>query len=37
MFRTTFAHSLGIISLVTILAAPLAWAQESPPVRVRHN
>ena len=35
MFRTTFAHSLGIIGLATILAAPLAWAQESPPVRVR--
>ena len=35
MFRTTFAHSLGIIGLAMILAAPLAWAQESPPVRVR--
>ena len=35
MFRTTFAHSLGIIGLATILAAPLVWAQESPPVRVR--
>jgi hypothetical protein len=35
MFRRTFAHSLGIIGLATILAAPLAWAQESPPIRVR--
>ena len=35
MFRTTFVHSLGIIGLATILAAPLAWAQESPTVRVR--
>jgi hypothetical protein len=35
MFRTTFAHSLGMIGLATILAAPLAWAQESPPIRVR--
>ena len=35
MFRTTLAHSLGILGLATILAAPLAWAQESPPVRVR--
>ena len=36
MFRTTFAHSLGIIGLTTILAAPLAWPQESsPPIRVR--
>jgi len=35
MFRTTFVHSLGIIGLATILAVPLAWAQESPPIRVR--
>ena len=36
MVRTTFAHSLGIIGLTTILAAPLAWPQESsPPIRVR--
>jgi hypothetical protein len=34
MFRT-FARSLGIIGLATILAAPLAWAQQPPPVRVR--
>lgn len=35
MFRTTFMRSLGIIGLTTILVAPLAWAQQSPPVRVR--
>jgi hypothetical protein len=35
MFRRTLAHSLGIIGLATILAAPLARAQESPTVRVR--
>jgi hypothetical protein len=36
MFRRTLAHSLGIIvGLATILAAPLALAQESPTVRVR--
>jgi hypothetical protein len=35
MFRTTFVHSLGIIGLATILVVPLAWAQESPPIRVR--
>ena len=35
MFRTTLAHSLGVFGLAMILAAPLAWAQESPPVRVR--
>jgi hypothetical protein len=35
MFRTTFARSSGMIGLAAILAAPLAWAQESPPVRVR--
>ena len=36
MFRLTLAHSLGIIvGLATILAAPLARAQESPTVRVR--
>ena len=35
MFRMTFAHSLAIIGLATILTAPLAWAQESPPIRVR--
>jgi Domain of unknown function (DUF5666) len=35
MFRTTFARFLGIIGLAAILAAPVSWAQESPPVRVR--
>lgn len=35
MFRATLAHSLGIIGLATILVVPLAWAQESPPVRLR--
>jgi hypothetical protein len=35
MFRTTFVHSLGMIGLAATLAAPLAWAQESPSVRVR--
>ena len=35
MLRMTLARSLGIIGLTTILAAPLAWAQQSPPVRVR--
>ena len=35
MFRTTLARSLGLIGFAAILAAPLAWAQESPPVRVR--
>jgi hypothetical protein len=35
MFRKTLAHSVGIIGLATLLAAPLSWAQGSPPVRVR--
>jgi hypothetical protein len=35
MFRRTLARSLGIIGLAAILAAPLAQAQDSPPVRVR--
>ena len=35
MFHRTFAHSLGMIGLAAISVAPLAWAQESPPVRVR--
>jgi hypothetical protein len=35
MFRTTFVHSLGMMGLAATLAAPLAWAQESPSVRVR--
>jgi hypothetical protein len=32
MFRRTLARSLGIIGLAAILAAPLAQAQDSPPV-----
>ena len=35
MFPTTLARSLGLIGFAAILAAPLAWAQEPPPVRVR--
>src|SRR5262249_47764488 len=35
MFRTTFPHSLGMIGLVTVLAAPVAWSQDAPPIRVR--
>lgn len=35
MFRMTLARPLGIIGLTTILVAPSAWAQQSPPVRVR--
>jgi hypothetical protein len=35
MFRTTLARFLGLIGFAAILAASLAWAQESPPVRVR--
>ncbi|MGC2080938.1 MAG: hypothetical protein WA728_33995 [Xanthobacteraceae bacterium] len=35
MFRRTFAHSLGMIGLAVILAAPPLRAQESPPIRVR--
>jgi len=35
MFRTRLRRSLGIVGLVAIVAAPLAWAQDSPPVRVR--
>jgi hypothetical protein len=28
-------HSLGIIGLATVLAAPIVWGQDAPPVRVR--
>src|SRR6516225_7284677 len=35
MFRRRLARSLGIIGLASILAASLAQAQESPPVRIR--
>ena len=31
----TIAYSLRMIGFAAILAAPLAWAQETPPVRVR--
>jgi hypothetical protein len=31
----TIAHSLRMIGFAAILAAPLVWAQETPPVRVR--
>ncbi|MGA8699952.1 MAG: hypothetical protein WB689_40215 [Xanthobacteraceae bacterium] len=34
MFRRTLARSLGIIGLAAILAAQLAQAQDSPPIRV---
>src|SRR5262249_50888703 len=32
---TVLARSLGMIGLAAIVAAPIAWAQEAPPVRVR--
>ena len=35
MFRTILTRSLGMIGLTAILAAPMAWAQDAPPVRVR--
>jgi len=35
MFRTILARSLGTIGLTAILAAPMAWAQNAPLVRVR--
>jgi hypothetical protein len=35
MFRTILARWLGMIGLAAILAAPMAWAQDAPPVRVR--
>ena len=35
MFRTILARLLGMIGLTAILAAPMAWAQDAPPVRVR--
>ena len=35
MLRTLLARSLGMISLAAIVAAPMAWAQDAPPVRVR--
>ena len=35
MYRTILTRSLGMIGLAAILAAPVAWAQDAPPVRVR--
>jgi hypothetical protein len=35
MFRATLARTSGIIGLGVILAASSAWAQETPPIRVR--
>jgi Domain of unknown function (DUF5666) len=35
MFRTISARWLGMIGLAAVLAAPMAWAQSAPPVRVR--
>lgn len=35
MFRRTLTRSLSIIGLASILAAPLAQAQDPPPVRIR--
>lgn len=35
MFRMFLARSLGMIGLAAILAAPMASAQDAPPVRVR--
>jgi hypothetical protein len=35
MLRTTLARSLKMIGLAALLAAPVASAQDSPPVRVR--
>ena len=35
MFHTMLARSLGMIGLAAILMVPVAWAQDSPPVRVR--
>ena len=35
MFRTMLGRLPGMIGLAAILAAPMAWAQDAPPVRVR--
>jgi hypothetical protein len=35
MSRTLLVSSLGMIGLVAIVAAPMAWAQDPPSVRVR--
>jgi hypothetical protein len=35
MFRTISARWLAMIGVAAVLAAPMAWAQSAPPVRVR--
>jgi len=35
MSHKTMRRSLGIVGLAFVLAAPVAWAQDAPPVRVR--
>ena len=35
MSHTLLTRSLGLIGLAAIVAAPMAWAQDAPPVRVR--
>jgi hypothetical protein len=35
MPRTLLARSLGMICFAAIVAAPMAWAQDPPPIRVR--
>src|SRR6476661_7935813 len=35
MPRTLLTRSLAMIGLAAIVAAPMAWAQDAPPVRVR--
>jgi len=35
MSHTLLVRSLGLIGLAAIVAAPMAWAQDAPPVRVR--
>ena len=35
MPRSLLTRSLGMIGLAAIVAAPMAWAQSTPPVRVR--
>src|SRR5262249_57933962 len=35
MSRTLLARSLGMFGVAAIVAAPMAWAQDAPPIRVR--
>ena len=35
MLRKRMQHLLGVLGLAVLLGAPIAQAQESPPVRVR--